>query len=36
MLQMLIEIVKVMKNDIFVALGDMEKAYYDIEQEETV
>ena len=29
MLQRLIEMVKVRKDDIFVVLGDMEKAYYD-------
>ena len=28
-LQRLIEMVKVRKKDIFVTLGDMEKAYYD-------
>ena len=31
MLQRLIWIVKVMKNDIFIVLWDMEKPYYDIE-----
>ena len=37
MLQRLIGMVKMRKDDLFVAFGDMEKTYYDRgEQEETV